>query len=140
MYYKGANMLHTIRQLVNDDEKWREILRGLNKEYYHQTVTTKQIEDYISINSGLNLKSVFDQYLRDVRIPIFEYGIINNQMMYHWRNCNDAFNMSVKLIINGKPQWFNPSTEWKIFNLSDSKSDIVVDPEFYVASLMLIKK
>jgi hypothetical protein len=24
MYPKGANMLHTIRQLVNNDEKWRQ--------------------------------------------------------------------------------------------------------------------
>ncbi len=47
MYYKGANMLHTIRTLLGDDEKWRSILRGLNKDFYHQTVTTKQIEDYL---------------------------------------------------------------------------------------------
>ncbi len=47
MYFKGANMLHTLRQLIEDDEKWRQILRGLNKTFYHQTVTTKQIEDYI---------------------------------------------------------------------------------------------
>jgi aminopeptidase N len=64
MYYKGSNLLHTIRQLVNDDEKWRQILRGLNKDFYHQTVTTKQIEDYVSEKSELKLSKVFDQYLR----------------------------------------------------------------------------
>ena len=68
MYYKGANMLHTIRQLVNDDEKWRNILRGLNKDFYHQTVNTKQIEDYISEKANLDLSSVFDQYLRTTEI------------------------------------------------------------------------
>lgn len=47
MYYKGENMIHTIRQVINDDEKFRQILRGLNKTFYHQTVTTKQVEDYI---------------------------------------------------------------------------------------------
>ena len=36
MYYKGSNMLHTLRQLIEDDEKWRQILRGLNSEFYHQ--------------------------------------------------------------------------------------------------------
>src|SRR5690606_8757454 len=54
MYMKGANILHTLRQLLEDDEKWREILRGLNKDFYHQTVTTKQIEDYISEKSGID--------------------------------------------------------------------------------------
>ena len=31
-----------------NDEKFRNILRGLNKTFYHQTVTTKQIEDISS--------------------------------------------------------------------------------------------
>ena len=65
MYYKGGNMLHTIRQLVNNDEKWRGILRGMNKTFYHQTVEGKQIEAFMSQQSGMNLQPVFDQYLRD---------------------------------------------------------------------------
>ena len=55
MYPKGGEMLHTIRQLVNDDEKWRGILRGLNKTFWHQTVMGKQVEDYISAQAGMNL-------------------------------------------------------------------------------------
>ena len=62
MYYKGANLLHTIRQVINDDEKFRQILRGLNKDFYHQTVTSKQVEDYISQKSGKDLSKIFDQY------------------------------------------------------------------------------
>ena len=68
MYSKGANLLHTIRQITNDDEKWRKTLRGLNKTFYHQTVTSNQIENYISENIGFDLKYVFDQYLRDIRM------------------------------------------------------------------------
>ena len=73
MYYKGANMLHTLRQLIEDDSKWRTILRGLNKEFYHQTVTTKQIEEYLSKKTKIDLTAFFNQYLRDVRIPKLEY-------------------------------------------------------------------
>src|SRR5438132_240723 len=62
MYDKGGNMLHTIRQLVDDDARWRGILRGLNKTFWHQTVTGKQVEDYISRQSGINLGKVFDEY------------------------------------------------------------------------------
>ena len=61
MYSKGGNMLHTIRQLINDDEKWRQILRGLNKRFYHQTVTTQEIESYMIEKSGIDLSSIFDQ-------------------------------------------------------------------------------
>ena len=71
MYYKGANMIHNIRQLINNDEKFRRILRGLNKTFYHQTVTTKQIEDYIIKESGLKLQSLFNEYLRTTKVPDF---------------------------------------------------------------------
>jgi aminopeptidase N len=63
--------MHTLRQIVNDDEKWRTILRGL-KHFYHQTVTTKQIEDYLSSTVGIDLV-FFHQYLRDTRVPTLEY-------------------------------------------------------------------
>ena len=82
MYAKGANLLHTLRQIAKDDQIWRQVLRGLNEEFYHQTVTSKQIEDYISENIGFDLTFVFDQYLRDYRIPILEYSIMNNVLKY----------------------------------------------------------
>jgi hypothetical protein len=63
MYTKGGNMLHTIRTVINDDEKFRQILRGLGKDFYHQTVTTKQIEDYISSKSGINFSKVLTNIL-----------------------------------------------------------------------------
>ena len=52
MYYKGANLLHTLRQVVADDDKWRVILRGLNEAFYHQTVSSQQIEAYMSEQVG----------------------------------------------------------------------------------------
>ncbi|HQK39559.1 MAG TPA: M1 family metallopeptidase, partial [Flavobacterium alvei] len=76
MYPKGGNMLHTLRQIVNDDPKWRTILRGLNSTFYHQTVTTKQIEDYLSKAVGLDLNPFLNQYLRAIRIPTFEYKFL----------------------------------------------------------------
>ena len=59
MYYKGANMLHTLRQLIEDDEKWRRILRKMNVEFYHQTVTTQQIESFLSKETGIDLTAFF---------------------------------------------------------------------------------
>ena len=84
MYYKGGNMLHTLRRIINDDEKWRSILRGLNRDFYHQVVKGSQIENYLSEKTGMNLKPFFDQYLRDVRIPVFEYYIKGNELSFRW--------------------------------------------------------
>ena len=100
MYYKGANMLHTLRQIINNDEKWRSILVGLNKDFYHQTVTTQQIEDYIDKYFKIDLKPFFDQYLRTIKIPTLEYKLENNNLLYRWSNVVDGFSIPVNVFIN----------------------------------------
>ncbi|MFV8332918.1 M1 family metallopeptidase [Flavobacterium sp. GSP14] len=135
MYPKGANMLHTIRQLVNNDEKWRGILRGLNSTFYHQTVTTKQIEDYLSTQAGIDLSMVFNQYLRDTRIPTLEYYLDGNTLKYRWTNSVAGFNMPVKVTINGKEELLQPETAWKTIPVTNDNLKLIVDPNFYVDSL-----
>ena len=130
MYYKGANMLHTLRQLVNDDEKWRQLLRGLNETFYHQTVTTQEIENYISTFSGLNLSAVFNQYLRDVRVPTLEYSIKDNELSYRWINIVDGFQMPVEIEINEEIQWLYPTADWKIMEINSTK--INIDRDYYI--------
>nr|WP_315209906.1 M1 family metallopeptidase [uncultured Flavobacterium sp.] len=134
MYPKGGNMLHTLRQIVNNDEKWRGILRGLNSTFYHQTVTTKQIEDYLSQQVGIDLSTVFNQYLRDTRIPTLEYFFKDNQLGYRWTNCVSGFKMPVKVILNGKEELLQPETEWKNVPSNNENSKLEIDKNFYVVS------
>jgi len=134
MYYKGANMLHTLRQIVNDDAKWRSILRGLNKEFYHQTVTSQQIEDYLSAKVGMDLSPFFNQYLRDTRIPELEYQQSGNTLKYRWANTVAGFNMPVKVLVNGKEEWLKPTTTWQELRGVTPKASIKVDPNFYVTA------
>lgn len=130
MYAKGANLLHTLRQIAKDDQIWRKILRGLNKEFYHQTVTSKQIEDYISENIGFDLTFVFDQYLRDYRIPILEYSIMNNVLKYRWANTIDGFNMPIEVSIDNNKQWLYPENSWK--ETAIKQEFIEIDKDYYV--------
>ena len=130
MYAKGANLLHTLRQIAKDDQIWRQILRGLNKEFYHQTVTSKQIEDYISENIGFDLTFVFDQYLRDIRIPILEYSIMNNVLKYRWANTIDGFNMPIEVSIDNNKQWLYPENSWK--EAAIKQEFIEIDKDYYV--------
>ena len=132
MYSKGANLLHTIRQLTNNDELWRQTLRGLNEEFYHSTVTTQEIEEYISKSIGTDLSKVFDQYLRDYRIPVFEYEINNGELSYRWNNVIDGFDMPVEVKIDGKNQALYPSTKFKKMKIKNLF--INVDKDYYVYS------
>jgi aminopeptidase N len=133
MYNKGGNMLHTIRYIIDNDKKWRRILRGLNKTFYHQTVTTEQIENYMSKMAGINLSKVFDQYLRDIRIPVFEYKAEENNIRYRWNNVVDGFDMPIKVSINGKTKVLNPTTTWKVI-YTDTNKNVTIDKNFYVTT------
>ncbi|WP_272148543.1 M1 family metallopeptidase [Tenacibaculum aiptasiae] len=130
MYYKGANMLHTIRQLINNDKKWRNILRGLNKTFYHKTVTTKEIENYMIEKSGLDLTKIFDQYLRTVKIPVFEYKIKNNKLSYRWTNVVKDFNMPLNVKVNNNILVLKPTENWQTKTIKSN--DIEVDINFYI--------
>jgi aminopeptidase N len=133
MYYKGGNMLHTIRQVIGNDERWRQILRGLNQTFYHQTVTTAQIETYVSQQAGRNLQKVFDQYLRDTRIPTLEYRIRRNQIEYRWADCVAGFDMPVRLCLDDANAYQNlqPTTNWQRFTAKNAGS-VNVDANYYV--------
>lgn len=136
MYYKGANLIHIIRQLINNDEKFRQILRGLNSTFYHKTVTTAQIENYIIKQSGLNLAKVFDQYLRHTKIPTLEYNIKNGMLTYRWVTDVKGFDMPLKVSL--KPDVYTlikPTNDWKKIQIDKdiSADSFKADPSFYVA-------
>jgi len=128
MYPKGANMIHTIRQVINNDEKFRQILRGLNKDFYHQTVTTQQVEDYFIQKSGIDLKSIFDQYLRTVKIPTLEYKQNGNQLTYRWTNVVPDFKLPIRL---ADEQELKPTEQWQTTTLKSDKP-VEFNKNYYV--------
>jgi aminopeptidase N len=131
MYNKGANLLHTIRQIIGNDTTFRNILRGLNKDFYHQTVDSKQVEDYFISKSGKKLNKIFDQYLRTVNIPVLEYKIAGNKLMYRWANVVAGFEMPVKMLSGS---WITPSTSWKNMGITNKlkKDGLQIESNFYI--------
>jgi aminopeptidase N len=134
MYYKGSNLVHMIRQLIDDDEKFRKLLRSMNRDFFHQTVSSARIEKYISEAVGHDLSKVFDQYLRTTEIPVLEYSIRGRKLRYRWINSLHNFDMPLR-IQAGKEKWIFPTTEWKE-TVIDSDS-ITIDPNFYIGSRQL---
>jgi hypothetical protein len=134
MYPKGGNMLHTIRQIVSDDEKWRGILRGLNSTFWHQTVTGAQIEAYISEHAGVDLSKVFQQYLTTTQIPAFEYRVAGDTLSYRWADVVPGFDMPVKALLSDSGMTLlHPTESWQRAPLAlANPQDFKVDPNFYV--------
>ena len=134
MYPKGSNLLHTVRQLIDNDEKFRQILRGLNASFYHKTVNSKDVEEYISKQSGIDLSKIFQQYLRTIQIPVLEYKLTAGGVSYRWSNSIKDFDMKVRIQLSpGEEEWIQPSPSWK--TSSSPKYDgktFIVDRNFYI--------
>jgi aminopeptidase N len=136
MYPKGGNMLHTIRQLVDDDAKWRTILRGLGSTFRHRTVTGRQVEDYLSAQTGIALGKVFDQYLRTVMIPTLEYRLAGDSLQYRWANVVPGFDMPVRVSLDGATMTLvRPTEAWRSVRATlRDPSAFRVDENFYVTA------
>jgi aminopeptidase N len=136
MYYKGGNMLHTIRQLVNDDERWRQILRGLNEEFRHRIVPGARVEEYITRASGRELEPVFEQYLRTTDVPVLEWQLNGSTLSYRWRDVAYGFAMPVRVTLRpGAYSWIEPTESWQIVETElRTPDEFHVDENFYVES------
>jgi aminopeptidase N len=137
MYDKGANMVHIIRQVINNDSLFREILRGMNHDFAKKTIDGKEIENYMISKSGKNLAPVFDQYLRSTDIPVFEYRVSKGKLFYRYTNCKNNFIMPLRIYINKKPVWLEPETIQKEFILPAKAKTVEVDKNFYIKTNVL---
>jgi aminopeptidase N len=133
MYYKGGNMLHTIRQIVNDDEKWRGILRGLSSTFRHQVVTGDQVRKFISDRSGTDLSTVFTQYLTTTQIPVLEYKVTGQSVAYRWADVIPGFSMPLRVSVGGREQVLRPTEQWQTIDVpAGTTPTVVVNENYYV--------
>lgn len=135
MYPKGASIVHMIRQMVDDDEAFRKLLRGLNEEFYHQTVSSEEVEKYIARETGLDLKPFFDQYLRTTKIPRLQYRLKGKTVSFRLRDVIKGFHMPLRVFLNGEAQWIEPSENWQEITNGFVIDSLRIDPNFYVGQM-----
>ncbi|MBS1610731.1 MAG: M1 family metallopeptidase [Bacteroidetes bacterium] len=138
MYPKPSNMLHAIRHGLNNDSLFRKVLRGLNRTFYHQTVTTQQVENYISKNLRFDYSKVFDQYLRTTQIPEFDFyfSADKKKVIYRYTNCVKGFNLPLTLKSASGKVRIIPSEQWKSLLLKGNEPELfektAIEKMYYV--------
>jgi len=138
MYPKGAVLLNMVRTIINDDEKWRGILRGLNKTFYHQTVTYDQVVNYITEQSGKKLLPVFDQYLHYKNLPTLEFAVRDGKLLSRWIADATGFTMPVLVRVKGgEYQFITPTTRFSPVAIEGASIDnIEVDTFNYYIGIL----
>jgi len=142
MYFKGAVFLNMVRTIINNDDKWLSILRGLNKTFYHQTVTYDDIVNYINKQSGINLLPVFDQYLHYKGLPTLQFTWQDGKPYCKWIADAKGFNMPVRVKIKGgEYKFINPTTTLQAVDLPGAdKDNIEADTFNYYIKLSGVQK
>jgi hypothetical protein len=139
MYDKGASLLNMLRTAINDDAKWRNILRGLGKTFYHQTVTGQQVIAYINKEAGRDFSRVFAQYLTHAELPVLEMRLEKGQLLGRWVASVPNFDLPVRVRTKGGEYRFvTPTTKWAVLDLPGvTKDNVEVDTfNYYVGVLV----
>ena len=128
-------MIHYMRQLFRDDERFRMALRGMNETFRHKTVTNEDVTGFLSNRAGRDLKPLFDQYLKHTQLPVLAYGIKGRKLRYRWTNCIPGYNIPVQVVIDATETiWLEPGTRAKTVKLRRNATGIAIHKDFYAES------
>ena len=120
MYNKGSLMLHTLRSLIDDDEMWFEIIKGIANDFKYKTVDGQEIINYINEKSGKDFTYFFNQYLKNKEIPNFQYNLQkegrNYTLVYRWEAITE-FDMPILINTGNNDFWIYPNIVWKELDL-----------------------
>jgi aminopeptidase N len=137
IYYKGANLLLTIRTIINDDEKFRRMLQEMQKQFGKKTCNSVDIEQFMCLYSNIDLMPVFQQYIYTNQVPKLQYKFKKNSnqtsdVTLSISECNDNFSI---------PYWLPISaTEYKSIMLKP-KQPITINTSLSAADFeKLLKK
>jgi len=139
MYYKGSNMIQTIRNSMDDDSLFRKTLRNMNAVFYHKTVMSTEIESFISRSAGYDYSHVFDQYLRNTDIPELQlsYQKDKQKLFFRWTNCIEGFDLPITLRTDKDKKKLAPKKDnWNSIDVTEQEAGFfnpaAIEMKYYI--------
>ena len=135
-YFKGALFINTLRSIVDDDKRWKQLLHDFYQHFKYQTIMTEDVVEYFNKQTGKNLTPIFDQYLRHAALPILElkFDEAKSEVSYRWKADEKAFAMPIRVGAPASWQTITPTADWQTLKSSLKKDQFQVDTErYYVA-------
>ena len=132
-YMKGAWVMHTLRNVINDDKLWFKILKEFMIENAKNFVNTKDFFDKVYKETGTDYWYFAEQYFYSPNQPELEFYQTENKFFFKWNNVNDNFIMPLDLLVNGAEKRVFPSEKFQSFPISKYAQIEVMDWDFYVS-------
>lgn len=125
MYYKGALMLNTIRHIINDDEKWWQLILDYSNHFKHQIIEADDVIEFFTKESGIDLKPVFEQYLYHSDLPELQIKPVKNGFNYYWKTDVKNFEMPVEITLNEKEIRLKVTDKPQFYKLKNRKKTLI---------------
>jgi aminopeptidase N len=138
MYFKGALFLHTLRSVVDNDERWWKLLRELFQQFKYQNIMTEDLVQFVNARLGRNLTPIFDQYLRRAALPILQLAFDEKArtVAYRWEADERSFAMPIRVGRPGDWQVIVPTADWAAIPWPLSKEQFEVATDLYYVNVL----
>lgn len=132
-YFKGALFLHTLRSVVNDDQRWWTLIRGFYQHFKYQNILTEDVVAFFNRGTRSDLTPIFDQYLRHAAIPVLElkFDETRGEISYRWKVDEPKFAMPVRVGEKDRWQIIHPTTSWQTMKSRLKKDEFAVATDLY---------
>jgi aminopeptidase N len=140
MYFKGALFLDTLRNAVNDDVKWWNLIRGTYEKFKYQNIMTEDLVRFFSAELKQDMAPVFDQYLRRTALPVLEltFDEAAKRVSYRWRADERGFALPIKVGDPARWQLIQPTTDWKSMEWTAGKDAFKVATELFYVNVQVL--
>jgi aminopeptidase N len=133
MYFKGALFLHTLRGVLNDDDKWFALIRDVYQTFKYQSILTEDMLPKFNECFQRDMTPIFDQYLRQAHLPILQLAFDDTAgtVAYRWRADQADFDMPIRVGSPDHWQTIQPTTEWQTMLTTLDKQAFDVDDQWH---------
>jgi aminopeptidase N len=137
-YFKGALLLHTLRNVVADDAKWWAALRDLYQKFRYQNIMTEALVEFMNTRLGTDLTPIFNQYLRRTALPVLElaFNAEEKTVAYRWKADERAFAMPIRVGVPGQWQTIRPTVDWQIMPMTLAAEQFQVATDLYYVDVV----
>jgi aminopeptidase N len=142
-YYKGAWVLHTLRNAIGDDAVWFGLLKSFYQKHARSNITTKDFTSYVNTYTGKNWDTFFEQYLYRPNLPVLECKLKKKgrdcELSYRWHGDVPNFSMPVAIGKKGHFVRVEATSEWQQLRLKKTAcKDVKVDESRFLVGFQAL--
>jgi aminopeptidase N len=139
VYMKGALTLHTLRNTINNDSVFFDILKSFYSQHKYKSAVTKDFISLVNEKTGKDYSAFFEQYLYTRTCPELQWEYAynkekrTNELYYRWTNAVKDFKIPIKVVTDSETIIIHPEQATQKVTMNIDKNIKVNTEGSYIA-------